>query len=175
MKGVSQSDDWMNKDTKISIGDTGNRDENGSQPMGTPYEKDVVAWAREQASLLRAGKLAAIDIEHIAEEIEDVGKSEQREFASRMSVLLAHMLKWKYQADRRGNSWRNTIRAQRAAIGRRLARTPSVKPMLDDEDWIADMWGDASQQAANEMGVADLPEICPWPMTQVLDAEFYPD
>ena len=38
--------------------------------MGTPYEKDVVAWAMEQAALLRAGKLSAIDIEHIAEEIE---------------------------------------------------------------------------------------------------------
>ncbi|MFM0050350.1 DUF29 domain-containing protein, partial [Caballeronia grimmiae] len=88
--------------------------------MGTPYDKDVVAWAREQAALLRAGKLSAIDIEHVAEEIEDVGKSEQREFASRMSVLLAHLLKWKFQPDRRGNSWRNTIRTQRAAVERRL-------------------------------------------------------
>jgi Domain of unknown function DUF29 len=49
--------------------------------MGTTYEQDVVAWASEQAALLRAGKLSAIDIEHIAEEIEDVGRSEQRELA----------------------------------------------------------------------------------------------
>lgn len=68
--------------------------------MGTPYEKDVVAWAWEQAALLRAGKLAAIDIEHIAEEIEDVGKSEQRELASRVTVVLAHLLKWKFQPER---------------------------------------------------------------------------
>lgn len=46
--------------------------------MGTSYEVDVVAWASEQAALLRAGKLSDIDIRHIAEEIEDVGKSEQR-------------------------------------------------------------------------------------------------
>jgi hypothetical protein len=50
--------------------------------MGTLYEQDVMAWASEQAALLRAGKLAAIDIEHIAQEIEDVGKSEKRELAS---------------------------------------------------------------------------------------------
>ena len=62
--------------------------------MGTPYEKDVVAWAMEQAALLRAGQLSALDIEHIAEEIEDVGKSEKRELASRMAVLLSHLLKW---------------------------------------------------------------------------------
>lgn len=55
--------------------------------MGTTYEEDVVAWASEQAALLRAGKLSAIDIGHIAEEIEDVGKSEQRELASRMAAL----------------------------------------------------------------------------------------
>ena len=52
----------------------------------TRYETDVVAWASEQAALLRSGKLSEIDIEKIAEEIEDVGKSEQRELASRMAV-----------------------------------------------------------------------------------------
>ncbi|WP_061127502.1 DUF29 domain-containing protein [Caballeronia catudaia] len=145
--------------------------------MGTPYEKDVVAWAREQAALLRAGKLASIDIEHIAEEIEDVGKSEQREFANRMAVLLAHLLKWQWQPERRGTSWQTTIRVQRAAIGRRLRKTPSLKPMLHDEDWISDMWGDARQQAAKEMkiGMAMLPENCPWSMTDALSESFFPD
>jgi hypothetical protein len=32
--------------------------------MSTPYETDVIAWASEQAALLRAGRLAEIDIEH---------------------------------------------------------------------------------------------------------------
>ena len=109
----------MNKGMQTSMGDTENPKENGNQPMGTPYEKDVVAWAYEQAALLRAGKLASIDIEHIAEEIEDVGKSEQREFASRMAILLAHLLKWQFQPERRTNSWTNTILTQRAAIERR--------------------------------------------------------
>ena len=48
-----------------------------------PYEKDIVAWANEQARLLRAGLFSQLDIEHIAEEIEDVGKSEQRELVKR--------------------------------------------------------------------------------------------
>jgi len=159
------------------MSDTGNSKENGSQPMQTPYEQDVVAWAREQAALLRAGNLSAIDIEHIAEEIEDVGKSEQRELASRMSVLLAHLLKWRLQAERRGASCRTTLRIQRSAIERRLNKTPSLKPMLGDEDWISDMWGDARQQAANETGIdaAVLPETCPWSMAQALDPDFYPD
>jgi uncharacterized protein DUF29 len=145
--------------------------------MGTSYEQDVIAWANEQAALLRAGKLSAIDIEHIAEEIEDVGKSEQRELASRMAVLLAHLLKWQYQPERRGSSWQTTLRMQRAAIARRLKKTPSLTPMLMDNEWISDMWGDACQQAAKEMqiGIAIFPESCSWSMKQALDEGFFPD
>lgn len=145
--------------------------------MGTSYDKDVVAWANEQAALLRAGQFSALDIEHIAEEIEDVGKSEQRELASRMAVLLAHLLKWQCQPERRGASWQATLRIQRAAIARRLQKTPSLKPMLADDDWLSDMWGDACQQAADEMqiGVALLPESCPWSMEQALSDAFFPD
>lgn len=44
--------------------------------MGTAYEADIITWANEQAALLRSGKFTALDIEHIADEIEAVGKSE---------------------------------------------------------------------------------------------------
>jgi hypothetical protein len=66
------------------------------------YEADIVAWANEQAWLVRNKKFELLDIEHIAEEIEGVGKSEQRELASRMAVLLCHLLKWQYQPARQG-------------------------------------------------------------------------
>ena len=56
--------------------------------MGIAYEKDIVAWANEQASFIRAGRFDLLDLENIAEEIEDVGKSEKRELASRMAVLI---------------------------------------------------------------------------------------
>lgn len=60
--------------------------------MGTAYEADVIAWVNEQAVLLRSGNFTALDIEHIADEIEDVGKNEIREFSSRMAVLLSYLL-----------------------------------------------------------------------------------
>jgi hypothetical protein len=143
--------------------------------MGTPYEKDVVAWAMEQAALLRSGQLSALDIEHIAEEIEDVGRSEERELASRMAVLLAHLLKWQHQPERQGPSWQLTIAEQRRAIQRRIKRTPSLKPMLNDPDWQEGAWGDARGHAAQETGLSDFPEVCPWSMDQVLSAEFFPE
>jgi hypothetical protein len=143
--------------------------------MGTPYEKDVVAWAMEQAALLRAGNLSALDIEHIAEEIEDVGKSEKRELASRMAVLLSHLLKWQHQPGRRGSSWTRTLKEQRKAIAAALRQTPSLKASLNDDDWLAGVWADAVTKAVDETGLDNFPEDCPWPMDQVLSADFFPE
>ena len=98
--------------------------------MSTTYEKDIIVWSTEQAALLRAGKLSALDIEHIAEEIEDVGKSEKRELSSRMAVLLSHLLKWEYQADRRSKSWPSTIGDKRKRIALALKATPSLRASL---------------------------------------------
>ncbi|RKP52599.1 DUF29 domain-containing protein [Trinickia fusca] len=144
--------------------------------MGTEYEHDVVAWAHEQAALLRAGKFSALDIEHIAEEIEDVGKSEQRELANRMAVLLSHLLKWQFQPERQGASWEATIHTQRNSIERRIRKTPSLKASLSDADWWADAWDDAVEAASKETGSSyvQFPETCPWPPEQVLDQGFFP-
>jgi hypothetical protein len=145
--------------------------------MGSTYDADVVAWANEQVALLRAGRLSDLDIEHIAEEIEDVGKSEQRELASRMAVLLAHLLKWEYQPERRGSSWEDTIRTQRERIERRICKTPSLQASLIDADWQADAWDDAVDDAVKETGIARkvFPKSCPWTKEQIMSQNFYPD
>ncbi|MDP1772154.1 MAG: DUF29 domain-containing protein [Methylobacter sp.] len=142
--------------------------------MATTYEHDIVAWAKEQAYLLRSGQLSAIDIEHIAEEIEDVGKSEQRELASRMAVLLAHLLKWQYQSARQSSSWQRTIKEQRKAIARRLKNTPSLKTSTHDSEWLADAWGDAISITINETGMDCFPEVCPWTIENILSENWLP-
>ena len=145
--------------------------------MGTRYEQDVVAWANEQAELLRSGKLTAIDIEHIAEEIEDVGKSEQRELASRMSVLLAHLLKWHFQPSRRSKSWQFTIRTQRKEVAYVLDEAPSLRGKFNDAAWLDIVWSKARSIASNETGL-DLdvfPEALPWAVDDVLSQEFHPE
>ena len=143
--------------------------------MATTYENDIVAWAKEQASLLRSGKLSALDIEHIAEEIEDVGKSEQRELASRMAVLLAHLLKWQYQPERQSGSWQRTIKEQRKASARRLKNTPSLKVSINDTEWLEDAWGDAVSIAIHETGMDCFPEVCPWTIENILSENWLPD
>jgi hypothetical protein len=145
--------------------------------MGIAYEKDIVAWANEQANFIRSGRFDLLDLEHIAEEIEDVGKSEQRELENRMAILLAHLLKWQYQPARRGASWQKTIKVQRTQVNRRIQKTPSFKHTLQDTEWWEDTWGDAITQASKETGIelTVFPEICPWTPEQILDLEFFPN
>jgi hypothetical protein len=94
------------------------------------YESDFFAWANEQASLLRAGKLSSADIENTAEEIESMGKSEKRELVSRLTILLLQLLKWQFQPGLRGNGWRSTIKLQRRDVARHLADNPSLSAQL---------------------------------------------
>jgi len=143
--------------------------------MDTKYQTDIIAWANEQAALLRAGNLSALDIEHIAEEIEDVGKSEQRELASRMSVLLAHLLKWQFQPDRRGTSWQRTIKEQRRAIASHIRETHSLKATLDNHNWFEGVWADAIAKSIAETGLDVFPEDCAWSVAQILAQDFFPD
>ena len=142
--------------------------------MGTAYKTDVIAWANEQAALLRSGNLAAIDVEHIAEEIEDVGKSEQRELASCVAVLLSHLLKWQYQPSYRGASWEKTIKAQRKEIEYSLKETPSLMAKFSDTAWLEVVWAKAVAQAVSETGLDVFPEDCPWSMDQIMDEKWKP-
>ena len=143
-------------------------------PETARYDQDIVAWAIEQARLLRAGHFDELDIEHIAEEIEDVGKSEQREFAGRMAALLAHLIQWRYQPEQRGATLDIIIRTRRTGIARRLRLTPSLAAMLTEPDWQDEIWGDAVVAAIALADIDNLPETCPWPMGRIIDIDWLP-
>lgn len=145
-------------------------------PVKSPlYDHDFYAWSREQAELLRAGKLAAADIEHIAEEIDSMGRTEKRELINRLDVFLLHLLKWRYQPGKRGPSWEASIRVQRDRIAEHLDDNPSLKPLLPQA--LASAYRHAWQDAVAETGLAGstFPDACPWTVEQVLDGAFWPE
>ncbi|HLC17159.1 MAG TPA: DUF29 domain-containing protein [Thermodesulfovibrionia bacterium] len=138
------------------------------------YEADIVAWANEQAWLVRNKKFDLIDIEHIAEEIEDVGKSEQRELAGRMAVLMAHLLKWQLQPERQGASWKRTIKEQRKALEFHIKQVSSLKSKLSDSQWLGAVLADAVTIAIKDTGIENFPETCPWTIENVLSHNWLP-
>lgn len=144
--------------------------------IAADYETDVIAWADEQARLLRAGLFSQLDIEHIADEIEDVGRSEKRELRNRMAILLMHLLKWQCQPERQGNSWRRTINVQRREIAGHVQSVPSLKADLNQPAWWEGAWADALIAATRETGLdfEAFPEFCPWTFEQIMDPDFWP-
>src|ERR1700674_3816748 len=94
------------------------------------YDRDFYEWTVRNAELLRSGRSTEADLEHIAEEIEDMGKRERRELLSRLSVLIAHLLQWQVQPERRSRSWTTTIRLQRSRIKKLISQMPSLRSFL---------------------------------------------
>jgi hypothetical protein len=142
--------------------------------MSDLYDRDFYGWANEQAALLRAGNLSAADIEHIAEEIESMGRSEKRELTNRLAVLLAHLLKWQHQPGLRGSSWRLSIENTRDELVRHMADNPSLKPHVGEA--MADAYRRGRRTAAAETGFLDstFPAACPWSFEQTMDEAFWP-
>lgn len=143
--------------------------------MSSLYDRDFFAWANEQAALLRAGKLAAADIEHIAEEIESMGRGERRELVNRLIVLLLHLLKWQFQPGFRSKSWRLSIKEQRLRLASHLIDNPSLKSKLDEA--IREAYRLALIEAERETGLADttFPAECPYAFAQMMDDGFWPE
>ncbi|UHD14587.1 DUF29 domain-containing protein [Thiocapsa bogorovii] len=139
--------------------------------MESTYDSDFYAWANTQAALLRSGRIDQADIEHIAEEIESMGKSELRELENRLARLFTHLLKWQFQPNRRSRSWTLTIKEQRRRLHRHLAQNPSLKAKL--EQAVLDAYGDAILEAARETGLAEetFPPVCPFTIKQILSDE----
>lgn len=138
------------------------------------YNQDFYAWAINNARLLRAGKLSEIDVENIAEEIECMGKSEKRELINKLAVLLAHLLKWKYQSAKRSNSWKYTIKEQRLRLARLISESPSLKKELEKK--LNESYEDACYLALSETGLdeAIFPKKCPFSLKQALEPDFFP-
>ena len=144
-------------------------------PNPSLYDRDFYGWANEQAALLRAGQISAADIDHIAEEIESMGRSEMRELVNRLAVLLLHLLTWEFQPGLRGNSWRLTVKEQRRQLARHLRDNPSLNGRLPEA--IVDAYGDAMLEAERETGLteATFPVACPWTFDQIMAADFWPE
>jgi len=139
------------------------------------YAEDFAVWTARTAELLRARRFADVDIEHVAEEIEDRGKSEKRELQSRLTILIAYLLKWEKQPNKRTTSWRSTINTQRVELSRLFRQSPSLKSNLADT--LKEIYPDSIEAAAVETGVlvADFPDACPHSTGQIIDRAFLPD
>jgi hypothetical protein len=142
----------------------------------TGYDEDFYTWTQEQAAALRRHRLtrpnAAVDWEHVIEEIESLGNEQADKLESAYRLILMHLLKWVHQPHRRSRSWRRTIGRERLNEERLLRKNPGLKSRR--HRLFLDAYADARKEAANETGLPlkTFPETCPWTLEQVMDPDF---
>lgn len=141
----------------------------------TTYETDFYTWTQQQAAFLKARLFENIDLDNLIEEIESMGRSEKRELESRLTVLLQHLLKWKYQPARRGISWELTIDEQRIQFIKVLKDNPGLKNNLHQV--LIDAYQLAVIKAAKEtlLDKTTFPSECPWNLPQITNMDFFPE
>jgi hypothetical protein len=139
------------------------------------YDVDFFEWAQQNAELLRRGCFDAADIQHIAEELGDMGNRDQREVQSYLTRLVMHLLKWQFQPSQRTTSWERSILNSRFRLERIFEQSPSLRRLASES--IAKIYSHARRAAVVETRLAKeafLPE-CPYTFDQLLDADYLPN
>ena len=139
------------------------------------HDADVHAWAEEQAALLRAGRLSDVDADHLANEIEQLGRQLRQEVEERLGILLVHLIRWEYQRGLRGPAWELTVSEQRLTLAELLEESPSLADSMTVALYSA--YETALARAALETNWPPdvFPWACKWSVEQVLDDAFWPE
>jgi hypothetical protein len=150
--------------------------------LATEYDRDFDSWIQQHITLLKQGRVNEIDVEHLIEELEDMGKSNPRELENRFVILIA-LLKWQFQLKRLsekwqefdGRSWQQSIIEQRSQIHKLLKNVPSLKKHTQNA--VVGAYPDALELAVDETGLPEstFPSSCPYTIEQLLDKKFYPE
>jgi len=150
-------------------------------PDGPRYEEDFYAWTQYQAKVLRTLRTRdnRFDREHVAEEIEDWGKSERDAVESEITSVIEHLLKLAHSpAERPRYGWMGSIADARRILRKKL--TPTLRSNAEQK--IRELYQDAREAAelalhdyGEHEAAAALPASCPYTLDQVLDRNWYPE
>ena len=150
-------------------------------PDGPRYEEDFYAWTQYQAKVLRTLRTRdnRFDREHVAEEIEDLGKSERDAVESQITRVIEHFLKLAHSpAERPRYGWMGSIADARRILRKKL--TPTLHSNAEQK--IGELYQDAREAAelalhdyGEHEAAAALPASCPYTLDQVLDRNWYPE
>jgi hypothetical protein len=143
--------------------------------MSETYLTDFNLWLDRTVQLLRENRWQEIDVTHLIEEIEDLGKSERRGIVSQLTRLLLHLLKWQYQPQRRSDSCLDSITDARTQIALVIEDSPSLKNYPAQQ--LEKSYQRARHQAAKQTNIefSVFPNTCPYSLELVLAEDWLPE
>lgn len=138
------------------------------------YEQDFYLWLQTNINLLKEGKFAEIDLDNLLEEPESMGRNDKNALKSNLRILLMQLLKYKYQSEKRTNSWIYTIIEHRQRLRDTFKTSPSLSRFF--EETFNESYQDARKLAAGETGLSIqiFPLESPFTIEEVLNLDFLP-
>ena len=145
-----------------------------NQPKPPTYEQDFYLWTSYTASLLKERRFDELDLSSLVEEIETLGRSEKHTVQSNLIIVLLHLLKYKYQPERRTNSWLASIAEHRDRLDIVLADSPSLKSFVNEA--FTNCYEKARRRTAieTELPIATFPATSPFTPEEALDPDYLP-
>ena len=138
-----------------------------AEALAALYEADETAWLEATADSIRHARFDQIDPSTLAEYLADMARRDRREVMSRLAVLIAHLLKWRYQPDRRTGSWRGTVEVQRQELAE-LLESGVLRNYAAEVLEKAHTNGVRQAVAETELPDSTFPAECPWGLDAVL-------
>ena len=138
------------------------------------YEQDLFAWTQQQVNLLTHQRWHELDVENLIDELEGMARRDRREMINRLIILIAHLLKWKFQPDHQSGSWRGSIQEQRLQPNGLLEDSPSFHQQFIES--LEKAYPQAVKLASKEteLPTTKFPNECPYELAQLLDEDFLP-
>ena len=132
------------------------------------YDKDFFKWTNTQVNLLKKGNLDKLDVKNLIEEIESLGKRERSALRSHIANWMMHMLKIKYQPEKRSRSWDPSIANAKVEIMWSLKDSPSLNHFI--KDIINESYKAARLKAASQtkLDIEVFPKECPWKIKDII-------
>lgn len=141
----------------------------------TLYEQDYYLWLQETVKTLDERRLSELDIQNLIAEIADMGINQKKSVKSNLIVIIWHLLKYKYEPERRSKSWQLTLLEHRDRLIEDFENSPSLKPYFYQ---IFDQcYHKAKQKASIETGLplSTFPDMCPFTTEEILNLEYLPE
>ena len=143
------------------------------------YDEDYYSWTQEQADLLRRRAANQIDWDALAEEVEDLGRSQRHALESALVLVIEHLLKLDLSpAEEPRAGWRRSVAVHRDRAKRQLRDSPGLRGQID----MADLHRTGREVAAKALlahredeAAANLPHEPPYTLDRLLEDGFYGD
>ena len=141
----------------------------------TIYQSDYLLWLEETIHRLRCHNFTELDIDHLIEELEDLGNERRNAVVSLLDQIIRHLLLleyWQVARDYNVTHWRGEIYNFRVQLGDRLTKT-LYNYLLSELDKIYRRSLKAVQIKTEN--AVDFPAVCPYSVDQLLDIDWLPD